>query len=273
MLNVGESGRRIKTLATGGAGAINHLRDKPEVPEGGTIGGSRPVGAGWDPLGGAGASLECWRGLGVQRWIVWAGGASGLVGPGRPWSPSSLPSSLLEQVTYNSWSKGWGPGFRRRDWASPAFPEEGIVVVTRVAAVGGGGGAAARDGLWVAALGACGVSESLSPASMSKCIVRTGGVFLYASGTGWSKPIAVSALGVAVSLRHFLDLERLREEKDAREEDGNVVGVDGENHRSGQPGPPGSSVLVKVPGRAALEFLSIVDPAFDQYVELFVVFW
>jgi len=83
------------------------------------------------------------------------------------------------------------------------------VVVTTVGAVGGGGGAAAGDGLGVAALGACGVLASVSGASMMKRTVGTGGVFLGASGRGVSKPIAVGALGVAVSLRRFLDLELL----------------------------------------------------------------
>jgi len=40
-----------------------------------------------------------------------------------------------------------------------------------------------------------------------KRTVGAGGVFLGASGEGVSKPIAVGALVVAGTLRHFLDLE------------------------------------------------------------------
>ena len=100
-------------------------------------------------------------------------------------------------------------GLRGGDWSSPAFPGEGIVVVTVVRAVGAGGGAAARDCLGVAALGAGGVLASVSRASMMKRTVGAGWVFQAASGRCVSKSVAVGALGVAVSLRRFLDLELL----------------------------------------------------------------
>jgi len=48
-----------------------------------------------------------------------------------------------------------------------------------------------------------------------------------------SETVAVEALGVAVSLRRFLDFEPLQEEEEGGEEDGNVVGVNGDHHRSG----------------------------------------
>jgi len=102
-----------------------------------------------------------------------------------------------------------GLGLRRRDWASPALPGEGSVVVTTVGAMGGGGGAATGDGLGVAAIGAGGVLASMSRASMMKCTVGAGGVFLGASGKGMAKSIAVGPLGVLVSLRRFLDFEPL----------------------------------------------------------------
>jgi len=51
---------------------------------------------------------------------------------------------------------------RRRDWSSPAFSVEGIVVVTTGGAVGGGVEAAIRDGTGVASLGAGGVLASIS---------------------------------------------------------------------------------------------------------------
>jgi len=104
----------------------------------------------------------------------------------------------------------WG-GLRLKsgDWSSPAFPGEGIVVVTTVGAVGAGGEASAGDSLGVTALGVCGVLAFVSRASMMKRTVGTGGMFLGASGRGVSKPIAVGALGVAVSLPCLLDLEPL----------------------------------------------------------------
>jgi len=55
--------------------------------------------------------------------------------------------------------------------------------------------------------------------------------------------------------------------------DGNVIGVDGHNHRSGLLGPPSSLVLVKVPGRTDLDFLRLVDGVFDESEEVFVVVW
>jgi len=66
------------------------------------------VGAGWDPLGGAGTSLVCWRGRGVERSMVWAEGASGVEGPGWPLSPTSIASSLSEEGSDSSSSEGGG---------------------------------------------------------------------------------------------------------------------------------------------------------------------
>ena len=83
---------------------------------------------------------------------------------------------------------------------------------------------------------------------MVKCTVGAGGVLLGASGMGVSKMIAVGALGVSVSLGRFLDLEPFGEEEEGREEDGNVVGVNGDNHRSGLLVEPNSSALVKIQG-------------------------
>jgi len=64
------------------------------------------VGRGWDPLGGAGASRDCWRGLGVERSIGRAEGASGVMGAGRPSSPTSMASSLSEEASDSSSSEG-----------------------------------------------------------------------------------------------------------------------------------------------------------------------
>ena len=90
---------------------------------------------------------------------------------------------------------------------------------------------------------------------------------------GWAspKPVAIKALGVAVNLRRFLDFEALCEEEEGGEEHGNVVGVDGDNHRSGLLGEPNSSVVVKVAGRANRDHLRVVDGVFDEGKELFVV--
>jgi len=83
---------------------------------------------------------------------------------------------------------------------------------------------------------------------MVKPTVGAGGVFMGASSMGVSEPVAVEALGVVVSLRHFCDFEPLCEEEEGWEEDGNVVGGNGHNHQSGLLGEPSSLVLFKVPG-------------------------
>jgi len=95
------------------------------------------VGAGWDPLGGAGASQDCWRGLGVERSMGRADGATGVVGAGWPSSPTSMASSLLEEVSDSSSSEGGealGPGggtglamhsLETASWSSPHFGQWG----------------------------------------------------------------------------------------------------------------------------------------------------
>jgi len=70
---------------------------------------------------------------------------------------------------------------------------------------------------------------------MMKSAIGASWVLLGASGMAVSEMVAVEALGVAVSLRRFIDLEPLGEEAEGGEEDGNVVGVSGDNHRSGLP--------------------------------------
>ena len=61
------------------------------------------------------------------------------------------------------------------------------------------------------------------------------------------------------SLRRFLDLEGFYTEQYGREKDGNVVGVNGDHHRSGLLEEPSSSVLVKVPGRAIRDLFRVID--------------
>jgi len=147
------------------------------------------------------------------------------------------------------------------------------VVVATIGVVGRGGGAAAGDGLGVAAFGACGVLAPMGRTIVVKRTVGAGGVFLGASGIGVSESVAVGTLGVAVGLHSLLDFETPREAEESGGEDGNVLGVNGDNHRSGLLGKPSSSVLVKVPGRADRNCLRVVDRVLDESKELFVVFW
>jgi len=57
VLNEGEIGHRSQSLARGREGVFHQPRDEPESKEGVTGAGPWPVGDGWDPLGGAEASL------------------------------------------------------------------------------------------------------------------------------------------------------------------------------------------------------------------------
>jgi len=93
-------------MAGSEVGFINHFRDELEGLGGVPGGGAWPVGSGWGPLGGAGSFLNCWGGLGVARSMVWVEGASGVEGAGRPLSPTSMASSLSEDVSDNSSSEG-----------------------------------------------------------------------------------------------------------------------------------------------------------------------
>jgi len=92
----------------GGAGGVKHFRAEPDGLEGVSGGRPRPVGAGWDRLGGAGASRDCWRGLGVERSMGRAGGVPGVAGAWRPSSPTSMASSLSEETSASSSSDGGG---------------------------------------------------------------------------------------------------------------------------------------------------------------------
>ena len=98
-------------------------------------------------------------------------------------------------------------------------------------------------------------------------------MFLGASGMGVSELVAGGALGIAVDLCSLFDFETPRGEEEGWGKDGNVVGLNGDSHRSGLLGKPSSSVLVKVPGRANRDRLCIVDGLFDEREELFVVVW
>jgi len=105
---------------------------------------------------------------------------------------------------------------------------------------------------------------------MMKGTVGAGAVFLVASGKDLSELIAVGALGVAVSLRRFRDLDLLREEQEGWEEDGNLVGVNGDDYRNGLRGVPSSSVLVKGPGCANRDRFRVADCVFNESEKLFL---
>ena len=87
-------------------GVFNHFRDKPDGLERVTGSGTWPVGAGWDPLGGKGASLGRLGGLGVERSTVWVEGALGVENVWWPSSPTSMASSLSEEASDSSSSEG-----------------------------------------------------------------------------------------------------------------------------------------------------------------------
>ena len=98
---------------------------------------------------------------------------------------------------------------RLGDWSSPGFLRDGIIVIPSVGTVWGGGGRAVWDGPGVATLWAGRVLALVSRTSMMKYTVAAGGVSMGASDMDLSESVAVGALGVAVSLRHFLDLAPL----------------------------------------------------------------
>jgi len=106
-----------------------------------------------------------------------------------------------------------------------------------------------------------------------KRTIEAGGVILGASGKGVSESIAVGALCVVVSLRRLFELEPLGEEAGGWEDDRNVVGVNGDDHRSGLLCEPNSSALVKVPGRANLDRVPVEDRGFEESDQVFVVVW
>ena len=83
------------------------------------------------------------------------------------------------------------------------------MVVAAVRALGRRAGAATGNGFGLSAFGAGGVLAALRCASMMKWAIGASWVFLGASGMGVSEVVAVEALGVAVHLRRFFDLEPL----------------------------------------------------------------
>ena len=133
------------------------------------------------------------------------------------------------------------------------------MVATAVGAVGGGGWAAARDRPGVASLSTGGVLASVGRMSMVKRTQWARGVGLFASLGGVAETVAIVALGIPIGVDGFLDLAPFREEEEGHKESLNVVGVDGDNHRSRLFGSSSSSVLVKVPGRPNLDRFRVED--------------
>ena len=107
--------------------------------------------------------------------------------------------------------------------------------------------------------------------SMVKRTKGAPGVGLFAALGGVAEAVAVIALGVAVGVDGFFELEPLGEEEKGREEFLYVIGVDGDNHRSRLSGYSSSSVLVKVPGCTDLDRFCIEDGRFEERKQLVVV--
>jgi len=114
--------------------------------------------------------------------------------------------------------------------------------------MGGRGRTTGWDWLIVPAPGAGGILPSVSRTSMVKRTNGARGVDGGASLMGMSVSPAVLTLGGSGGGGGKLDLEFLREDEDPCCEGRNVLGVDGNNHRSGLLGCPRISARVKVPG-------------------------
>jgi len=95
-------------MGQGETRVFNHFRDKPQGLMGVTGGAAWPVGAGWHPLGGGEGVSGLLDGCGGERSTVWVEGASAVVGARWPSSPTSIASSLSEELSDNSLSEGGG---------------------------------------------------------------------------------------------------------------------------------------------------------------------
>jgi len=131
--------------------------------------------------------------------------------------------------------------------SSRTFFECGSVVVTPVAAMGGPGRATEWDWLIVSAPGAGGILTSVSRASMMKRTEWARQVGGGGSLMGVSVSPAVLTLGGSVGGVGKFDLALLGKDENRRCESGNVLGVDGDNHRSGLLGCSRISARVKLP--------------------------
>ena len=107
--------------------------------------------------------------------------------------------------------------------------------------------------------------------SMVKRTKVVRGVGLFATLGGVDEAVAVVKLGVSVGVDGFLNLEPCGEEEEGWHEGVNVLGVDGDNHRSRVFGYSSSSVLVKVPGHTELDCFRVEDLFSEEEKELVVM--
>ena len=114
--------------------------------------------------------------------------------------------------------------------------------------MGGRGQTTGWDWFIVPAPGAGWILASVSRASMVKRTNGARGVGGGASLMSVSESPAVLTLGGSGGGEGKFDLAFLREDDDRGSEGQNVLGVDGDNHRSGLLGLPRISARVKVPG-------------------------
>jgi len=191
------------------------------------------------------------RGRPSRRWLL--GGYEVHLKGTRPGRGSSRCRAAIDRQIHGVltvWGRGWrvGSGGDRRGRSSRTLPEGGSVVTTAVTAMGGRGRTTGRDWLIVPAPGAGWILASVSRASMVKGTNRARGVGGGASLLGVSVSPAVLTLGGSGGGEGKFDHAFLREDDDPASEGRYVVGVDGDNDRSGLPGCPRISARVKVPG-------------------------
>ena len=142
---------------------------------------------------------------------------------------------------------GGRPGGDSRLRLSQTVLECGRIVVTAFATMGGRGRTTELDWLIVATPGAGWILTSVSHASMVKPTDGARRVGIGASLSNVSISPSVSTLGIAACREGKLDLAFLGEYDDASSPGRNVLGVDGDTHRSGLRGAPRISARVMVP--------------------------
>ena len=171
-----------------------------------------------------------------------------LPGRGRGGCWTAIDRQIHEVLT--CWGWGWRVGLGGNRWerSSRTLSECGSVVITAVAEMGGRGRETGRDWLIVSAPGAGGILTSVSRASMVKRTNEAHGVGGRASLMGVSVPPAVFTLGGCGGGEGKFDLAFLGEDNDPCREGRDVLGVDGDNHRSGLLGLPRITARVTVPG-------------------------
>jgi len=145
------------------------------------------------------------------------------------------------------------------------------VVTTAVTAMGGRGRTTGWDWLIVPAPGAGWILASVRRASMMKRTNGARGVGGGASLMGVSVSPTVLTLGGSRGGEGKFDLAFLREDDDAWGKGRHVLGVDGDNDRSGLLGLPRISARVKVPGRENLGRFVVEDCLPDIWEEFLFI--